>query len=353
MKHYLIFFFLFFLIVEPAKSDEEVLSSDEVFEILYEEGKRLVQENFSDEFLYDYELIDENVVRKVLIRIKTIFEDSSIIDLAYFKEDAIKLYNFLDQYEETEPYAIWLRSRLDYFEIAASLCEEKQSAKQSFTKLSKKTPEHTPTATKKHTIHQEQPKKKAIKSKPKKAQQAKSSWKKTLSLWERKILKRSAPKQAARLVPKLKRIFNSKGIPSYWVWLAEVESSFNKEARSPVGAAGLFQIMPKTAKRFGLSLKPSDQRYNPEKSAAAAAEYLKILYRQFRSWPLAFAAYNAGEGRVGRLLKHHNGKTIEDILPYLPSETQLYVPKIIATVSVREGISIEKLTGQNTPAKES
>ncbi len=138
--------------------------------------------------------------------------------------------------------------------------------------------------------------------------------------------------------PSLKAIFEEEGIPPELIWLAEVESSFNPAARSPVGATGLFQFMPATAERFGMKVAPRDDRLDPHKSARAAAQYLRFLHGRFDSWPLALAAYNAGEGRVGRVLKQHNGTSFEDIAVHLPSETQMYVPKVLATVALREGI---------------
>jgi membrane-bound lytic murein transglycosylase D len=96
--------------------------------------------------------------------------------------------------------------------------------------------------------------------------------------------------------------------------------------------------MPVTAKAQGLSLLPFDERTNPEKSARAAATLLKRLHGMFNSWPLALAAYNAGEGRVRRTLKAQDATTFAQIADALPSETRLYVPKVLATLAVREGL---------------
>jgi len=147
---------------------------------------------------------------------------------------------------------------------------------------------------------------------------------------------RQVPGNAADLVPGLKDIFRQEGVPPELVWVAEVESSFNPQARSPAGALGLFQLMAPTARQYGLSVDNPDERRDPEKSARAAARCLKDLHRQFGSWPLALAAYNSGTGRVSKALKQTNGRTFEDIADGLPMETQMYVPKVLALVSLRE-----------------
>jgi membrane-bound lytic murein transglycosylase D len=161
--------------------------------------------------------------------------------------------------------------------------------------------------------------------------------------WKQKLASRPPPADAKDMVPRLKEIFRKEGVPPEWVWLAEVESSMNPRARSPVGAVGLYQFMPGTARSLGLKTSPTDERLVPEKSASAAARYLKYLHGRFDSWPLALAAYNAGEGNVGKALKKTSNKTFEGIQDFLPLETQMYVPKVMATVSLREGVDAATL----------
>ena len=144
-------------------------------------------------------------------------------------------------------------------------------------------------------------------------------------------------------MPQFKEAFASKGIPSELAWISEVESSIRLEARSPAGAYGPFQFMPATAKRFGLKVGPVDERADPQKSAEAAATYLKILHNRFQSWPLALAAYNAGEGRVGRALKKHGATSFGEVAPYLPAETRMFVPKTLATIATRESVDPSSL----------
>lgn len=151
------------------------------------------------------------------------------------------------------------------------------------------------------------------------------------------------PRGADHFVPRLKPIFESMQIPVELVWVAEVESAFNPRAISPVGAAGLYQLMPATARQYGLLLEPDDDRFDPEKNARAAARHMSYLRWVFDDWHLAMAAYNAGHNRVRRLLVKHNAKSFEEIALYLPLETQLFVPKVDATLVRREGVSLGRL----------
>ena len=149
------------------------------------------------------------------------------------------------------------------------------------------------------------------------------------------------------LVRHLKEIFVTAGVPAEWVWVAEVESSFDPLARSQKGARGLFQIMPETAERFGLHVNLEDERLDPEKNASVAAKYLKVLHDEFGSWRLALAAYNVGEGYVRRILRMRNAITFDEIEYELPSETRLYVAKVFSVVQLKEGVNPDLLVSPN------
>jgi membrane-bound lytic murein transglycosylase D len=105
--------------------------------------------------------------------------------------------------------------------------------------------------------------------------------------------------------------------------------------------------MPETARGLGLSTFLPDDRTDPKKSARAAARLLRANYEKFGSWPLALAAYNAGAGRVTRLLEKTSTKTYAGIASALPAETRLYVPKVCALVATRAGVSPEKIPAPN------
>lgn len=142
---------------------------------------------------------------------------------------------------------------------------------------------------------------------------------------------------------RLRAIFESYDLPSELIWLAEVESGFNPKARSRAGAVGLYQLMPVTAKALGLELGPHDERLHPDKNATAAARHLRYLYGRYRDWRLVLAAYNAGEARVSRLLRARPGRRYEDIARHLPRETRQYVPKVEATLRLREQVTLASL----------
>jgi membrane-bound lytic murein transglycosylase D len=161
--------------------------------------------------------------------------------------------------------------------------------------------------------------------------------------WLARVKGRPLPARAPALMPKLRAIFAAEGVPPELVWLAEAESSLNPAARSPVGAKGLFQFMPETAKSMGLSTMMPDERTDPEKSARAAARYLRTLHGRFGNWALVLAAYNAGEGRVGRTLAARKAKSFTAIADALPAETRMYVPKVCALIVLRAGVPPEKI----------
>lgn len=142
----------------------------------------------------------------------------------------------------------------------------------------------------------------------------------------------ASPERETRF-PSLANILREKGLPASLMGVAAVESGFNPAALSPKGARGLWQLMPETARRYGLIVEPHrDDRIDPLKSTFAAAAYMKDLYAQFGDWPLALAAYNAGENRVERALERHGAGDFWTLSrrAALPEETRRYVPAVLA-----------------------
>lgn len=290
----------------------------------------------------DYE-IDPSLIRKPTPEEWNVFwgavnnalQSDSLDQLADLLPYAQTALAYLDRVPDAKPYADWLRQRMDYITFADELIKEEPR-----TTAPVPPPPPKKTGTIAPPPAKPEPAAPAV-AKPAAASAAHKSM--DVDRWVTRLEKRPAPTAADRYVPLLKPVFRNEGVPEQLVWLAEVESSFDPAARSPVGALGLYQFMPATAERFGLSLRPRDERAVPERSATAAAKYLKFLHGRFGSWPLALAAYNAGEGRVGKLLSLHEGTTFEDIAAYLPAETRMYVPKIDAVVRIREGVKLSAL----------
>lgn len=134
----------------------------------------------------------------------------------------------------------------------------------------------------------------------------------------------------------LGRILVEEKVPPELLAVALVESGFNPLALSPKGARGIWQFMPATAARYGLTVQPAnDHRTNPEHSTRAAARYLRDLYRQFGDWKLALAAYNAGETRVQQIIGRTGIRDFDEMARrgLLPLETRNYVPAVIAAWS--------------------
>lgn len=134
-----------------------------------------------------------------------------------------------------------------------------------------------------------------------------------------------------------REIFGRKGLPPDLIMVALVESGFSPMARSHAKAVGMWQFIPSTGSRFGLEQnRYIDERRHPMKAAAAAADYLSFLYDTFGSWPLALAAYNAGENGVQNALLKSGMKTFWELREYgyLPAETCDYVPKVLASVKI-------------------
>ena len=134
----------------------------------------------------------------------------------------------------------------------------------------------------------------------------------------------------------LTRILIEEKLPLEVLSVALVESGFNPLALSPKGARGIWQLMPDTARRYGLTVAPGDDhRTHPEHATRAAARYLQDLYGMFGDWELALAAYNAGEGRVQRAIERAGARDFNELArrKLLPLETRNYVPAVLAAWS--------------------
>ena len=137
--------------------------------------------------------------------------------------------------------------------------------------------------------------------------------------------------------PLVDSIFSEFHLPSDLIYLSLVESGFNPHAYSRARAAGPWQFMKGTAKVYGLRVDSYvDERRDPVKSTVAAARYLRDLYDLFGTWPLAMAAYNAGEGKVMRALHTAQAESFSDIAKtrLIRRETKEYVPRFMAATII-------------------
>ena len=115
--------------------------------------------------------------------------------------------------------------------------------------------------------------------------------------------------------------------------MAIIEAALQATAVSRVGASGLWQFMPVTARAYGLEVNSMvDERFDPAKSTVAACKYMKDLYNMYDDWSLAIAAYNCGPGNVNKALARTGGnpQSFWDVYWHLPRETRGYVPAFIA-----------------------
>ena len=278
---------------------------------LMNSAEQWAKENLDDDTLRLLQSVDREKVKQFFNDLQKELHGNYVIDLASLKDTARSVVPLLERYEDSQPYAAWLKARLDYLDVADDL--------RVMNPPPKGTPGHLPPPVPNPAPKTER------------------------EIWVGRLANRPWPDSARLYVPRLKPIFTAQKVPPELVWIAEVESSFDQRARSPAGAAGLFQLMPATAKRYGLSTWPLDHRLRPEESARAAAQYIRFLHGEFRDWRLALAAYNAGEGTVQKVLRQQKAKTFDAIATRLPAETQMYVPRVEAVLARREGIQLSQL----------
>jgi len=133
-----------------------------------------------------------------------------------------------------------------------------------------------------------------------------------------------------------RRIFVEEGVPANVAWLGQVESAWKPTAHSWAAAAGLWQFIPGTGRRYGLRRTAYlDERQSFEKATRASARYLKFLANRYGgNWELAIGAYNCGEGNVDKAIRRSGRRNFWAAYPYLPRETRKYVPNILATIII-------------------
>lgn len=312
MRHLLlILMFLSGTRASDVKAQEEL----DPAELLRDAGD-WIAENIDDSAL-DALGVDHKRVSQFLRDLHRSLQGTYVYDLAALRETAQQLQPVLERYEETQPYAAWLKAHLMDFDVARQLRDQISATATNKLRLPPPT-----LAVQRLT-------------------------------WVRAVENRAAPPNAREHLAKLKRIFAAEGLPVELAWLAEVESSFNPLAQSPAGAAGLFQLMPATARSLDLNVGLlRDDRLDPDKNARAAARYLRALHERFRDWRLTLAAYNCGPTRVAELLKKRNAKTYDAISAHLPVETQMYVPKFEAILRKREALRLSQLSSADRDADE-
>ncbi|MBR5276975.1 MAG: lytic transglycosylase domain-containing protein [Bacteroidaceae bacterium] len=140
-------------------------------------------------------------------------------------------------------------------------------------------------------------------------------------------------KRANRLFPVIEPILKEQGMPDDIKYLMIIESNGDIYARSSVGASGLWQFMPATAKQYGLEVNNSvDERFNIEKATRAACRYLKNSYKHYGDWLTVAASYNTGENNVNKRIAAQKESKATDLA--LVSETSRYLFRLLTAKTV-------------------
>lgn len=142
---------------------------------------------------------------------------------------------------------------------------------------------------------------------------------------------------ASRYIEDISAVFIEKGMPVELAFLPLIESGYRNLAHSDKSASGMWQFIPSTARHYGLKIDSwVDERRDPVKATVAASEYLSDMYDRFGSWNLALAAYNAGEGKIGKAIKQNKDDDYWNIrrTGYITAETKNYVPSFVAAAAI-------------------
>ncbi len=158
-------------------------------------------------------------------------------------------------------------------------------------------------------------------------------------------------RRAGRFRPYILSQLKASGLPEELSWLPLIESGYQLRALSSARALGLWQFIPSTGHKFGLTRnRYIDERMDPEKSTRAAIAYLKELHNLFGDWTTVLAAYNCGEGRVLRTIRNQRLNYLDnfwDLYQDLPRETARYVPRFLATLHIIQNLDTYGITVDN------
>ncbi|MCC6727583.1 MAG: lytic transglycosylase domain-containing protein [Saprospiraceae bacterium] len=136
-------------------------------------------------------------------------------------------------------------------------------------------------------------------------------------------------------LPVIEHYLELNGLPGQLKFLPIVESKLQPHAESTKGAAGLWQLVPETARSLGLVVDSKlDERKDPNRATEAAIKYLKRLYKRYGNWELALVAYNCGPGRLNQAIQKAGCQEYNQVKYHLPSETQTYIARFKAAMYV-------------------
>jgi membrane-bound lytic murein transglycosylase D len=146
-------------------------------------------------------------------------------------------------------------------------------------------------------------------------------------------------KRSGRYLAQIQQIFRDAGLPPELTYLPIVESSYDINARSSVGAAGIWQFMPRTGKQYMRVGGGIDERRDPLESSRAAAAYLKQAYDMLGSWPLAITSYNFGPAGMARAVADVGSDHLPDLIekynhPYWGFAPKHFYAEFLAAVEI-------------------
>lgn len=142
-------------------------------------------------------------------------------------------------------------------------------------------------------------------------------------------------KRSAKFFPLIEAELRARDLPDDLKYLAVAESALKEFSTSSAGAAGIWQFIADTARRYGLRVDNEvDERRHFEKATRAALTYLTFLHNKFDNWTLATAGYNLGENGLARRIENQGVETYYDL--YLNSETSQYLFRILAIKTIME-----------------